>query len=256
MNILFTSDLHGEEAAYSQFGKLLSLSEYDIGIISGDLQEEYITKQEVISLLGLSEDDLLEELVSPDPPDVIDLWNSRNARYVKEAIEKKAQPLKYMMLNSGKPVLVVKGNHDKTDWRSEGNLINIGQTYYENFGYRFVGYEYTELDKSYEEQMADMSLVEKLMNNMTILVTHAPPYGGLDVMPIHDTQKGTISVHIGSKALQILKQRKPPRLHLFGHVHSSFGVQGKNINGSYSSVLRKMIKIERTRKGFIVKSVQ
>jgi Icc-related predicted phosphoesterase len=256
MNILFTSDLHGEEAAFSQFGNLLARKEYDIGIIAGDIQEEYITKKEVISLLGLSEDDLLEELASPDPPDEIHLWDSSNAKHVKAALEKKAEPLKEMMLKSGKPVLIVRGNHDKTDWKSEGNMINIGQVHYDNFGYRFVGYEYTELDKSNEEQMVDMELIETLMNSKTILVTHAPPYGILDLMQIHDTQKGTISTHIGSKALQVLKQRKPPRLHLFGHVHSSFGVQGRNVNGSYSSVLRKMIKLERNAKGFLIKSVR
>ena len=158
-------------------------------------------------------------------------------------------------MKSGKPVLIVRGNHDKADWKTEGNLINIGQSYSDQLGYRFVGYEYTELDKSNDEQMADMVSISEFMNGKTILVTHAPAFGILDLMPMKDSQKGTINAHVGSKALQSLKRMKPPKLHLFGHVHSSFGVQGNCINGSYSPVFRKMISIEKTQKGFAVKSV-
>jgi Icc-related predicted phosphoesterase len=255
MNILFTSDLHGEELAFDQFRRLLGQPEYDMGVISGDLQEEYIIRQEVIDLLGLGADDLLEELQSDDPPDKIDLWNSANAKHVKAALELKAQPLRERLLSTGKPVLIVRGNHDKIPWNSEGPLMNISQSFCDLFGYRFVGYEHTEMTRSHDDQMADIHGLQRIMNNKTILVTHGPSYGVLDGMGIEDTQKGRMTAHIGSKALQYLKKNHPPKLHLFGHIHSSFGIQGSAVNGSYSPILRKMIRIERQTKGFLIRSV-
>lgn len=45
-------------------------------------------------------------------------------------------------------------------------------------------------------------------------------------------------------------------LHLFGLVHTAFGVKGKCVNGSYSPIVRKMIGIEKVSKGFVVKSIE
>jgi Icc-related predicted phosphoesterase len=49
--------------------------------------------------------------------------------------------------------------------------------------------------------------------------------------------------HVGSKALYQFIRDNPIRLHLFGHIHGSFGILGKSINGAYP-IRQKFIGIE------------
>jgi len=53
--------------------------------------------------------------------------------------------------------------------------------------------------------------------NTHVLVTHGPPYGILDGLP------GT-GIHEGCRELLTAVERIKPRLHIFGHVHSGYGV--------------------------------
>ena len=53
-------------------------------------------------------------------------------------------------------------------------------------------------------------------SDIDILVTHTPPYGILDFPT-------TGSPHLGCTALRQELNRICPRLHVFGHVHASFG---------------------------------
>ncbi len=50
-----------------------------------------------------------------------------------------------------------------------------------------------------------------------ILVTHGPPYGYLDGLA------GTTE-HLGCRELLAAVQRVKPRLHVFGHIHSGYGI--------------------------------
>jgi Icc-related predicted phosphoesterase len=50
-----------------------------------------------------------------------------------------------------------------------------------------------------------------------ILITHGPPYGILD-----STQRNE---HVGCKALYERVQLIKPKLHVFGHIHESYGRQ-------------------------------
>jgi len=59
---------------------------------------------------------------------------------------------------------------------------------------------------------------QKIPEGLDILITHGPPYGILDL-------SSTIE-HCGcADLLETLctTLRKPPRLHIFGHIHSSYG---------------------------------
>ena len=62
-------------------------------------------------------------------------------------------------------------------------------------------------------------LIEKwkdIPSGIDVLVTHTPPYGILDV-----PSSGT--THLGCPHLQNELKRIKPRVHLFGHVHASYG---------------------------------
>ncbi len=50
-----------------------------------------------------------------------------------------------------------------------------------------------------------------------VLITHSPPHGVLDRTP-----KGE---KVGCEELLAATERTRPRLHVFGHVHESYGVQ-------------------------------
>lgn len=80
-------------------------------------------------------------------------------------------------------------------------------------------------EKSEAEQAKDFATLIKLIDENTVLITHGPPWGILDT-----TSEGN---HAGSKALRDLIEKRPPRLHLFGHIHGSFGIQGIFASGSY-----------------------
>jgi predicted phosphohydrolase len=52
---------------------------------------------------------------------------------------------------------------------------------------------------------------------LDILVTHGPPYGILDV-------SGLTGEHAGCEELRRAVRRVRPRVHIFGHIHDSYGV--------------------------------
>jgi Icc-related predicted phosphoesterase len=105
----------------------------------------------------------------------------------------------------------------------------------------FVGYQYTNpyvggpFEKVEREQEADMLALERLLDRDSVLITHGPPVGILDL--VDDGQ------HVGSMALRRLVDRRPPRLHLFGHIHQAFGIEGRNVNGAYP-LSRKFIAVD------------
>ncbi len=87
-----------------------------------------------------------------------------------------------------------------------------------------------------EEELAiKFSLIPE---DIDILITHTPPYGVLDGIPLED---GT-DYHTGSTVLLEVLDRVKPKLHIFGHIHEQGGKkvlykhQGPNticVNASY-----------------------
>lgn len=60
-----------------------------------------------------------------------------------------------------------------------------------------------------------------ISEDIDILITHSPPYGILDYIPIEDGSY----YHAGSKslALKIGHFNTPPKLWVFGHIHEAYG---------------------------------
>jgi Icc-related predicted phosphoesterase len=119
--------------------------------------------------------------------------------------------------------LVIPGNHDSlvesgevTRLRNATLLINRGM---ESHGLRIWG---TPLTSLYGGAFGRTDPEDRrriyagIPPDTDILVTHGPPYG------ILDCEHGS-SRHQGCKVLLETVQRLKPRLHVFGHVHGSYG---------------------------------
>ena len=63
----------------------------------------------------------------------------------------------------------------------------------------------------------------QIPKNIDLLITHIPPYGILD-----STSFGR---HLGSKQLLNRIQEVTPKIHVFGHVHESYGKEKQVISG-------------------------
>ena len=62
---------------------------------------------------------------------------------------------------------------------------------------------------------------DKIPIDIDILVTHGPPYGIMDHVRPHPSNKGT---HAGCEDLLEAVKRIKPRFHIFGHIHDSSGI--------------------------------
>ncbi len=133
-----------------------------------------------------------------------------------------------------KNIVVVPGNHEK--W-IEGN-ISLAKDEFKNKnisllidksevinGLIFYGTPWVPVYKnwSFMKEDADRKLyMDAIPEDTEVLITHAPPYGYLDVV---DTGKEKINV--GCKHLLEALNRCDVKLHVFGHVHESAGVKIK-----------------------------
>jgi predicted phosphodiesterase len=57
---------------------------------------------------------------------------------------------------------------------------------------------------------------DKIPSDLDILITHGPPWGILDM--------SSYGVPVGCEELRAAVNLRPPRLHVFGHVHPGYGV--------------------------------
>jgi Icc-related predicted phosphoesterase len=205
MKILFSSDIHGLDNAYVQFARSLH-DNFDVGVLSGDMLYDELTEDE-------------SERIFPSgaPTD-----------FLIRGLTVREQEIRKILNTSEKPIFLIPGNHDLTEWQSQGNITNISNRRVERDGLNFVGYRYTVLDRSFEDIRIDMLKLDPLVDENTILVTHSPPYGTLDANPEFG---GTLS--LGLEGLKHIVERRKPLCHLFGHIHAAAGVAGNAINGAY-----------------------
>jgi len=62
---------------------------------------------------------------------------------------------------------------------------------------------------------------DRIPENLDVLVTHGPPWGILDVAPNN--------LNVGCELLQTKVTQVSPKIHVFGHIHGSYGQ--KTIDG-------------------------
>jgi hypothetical protein len=104
--------------------------------------------------------------------------------------------------------------------------------------YNFIGYQYTPpfvgdaFVKTDAEIEADLPLLEPLVDERTVFVTHAPALGSLDLC---------YEENVGSRAIAQFLERKPALAHIHGHIHEKFGRDGNHFNVAAAGVCRAML---------------
>ena len=144
------------------------------------------------------------------------------------------------------PVFYVMGNDDWVDLNPSVPGIQSVHGRRVPFGdFNVVGYQYTLPfmgginEKPEHEIEKDLSELETLVDQKTVLVTHGPAHGARD--------KVTIGGNAGSPSLRDLVGRCSPRVHIHGHLHYWFGREGIHFDVASAGKKRAMmIDLETT----------
>lgn len=74
----------------------------------------------------------------------------------------------------------------------------------------------------------------RIPSDTNVLITHGPPYGILDTIPVEFKKTYDEDIHRGCEdLLQVIKKRLLNlKLHCFGHLHNSYGVLNEPVSNS------------------------
>ena len=214
MRILATADIHGDAAVLAWLVRAVAATGVDALVLAGDL------------------------LACPRRYDDVREGHAADAARTVAVLEQVRVP-----------VLFVMGNDDMASLQPESARIRtLHGVRVECSGYGFVGYPYTlpfmggEFERPEDEIARDLAELEDLVDSRTVLVTHGPAYGHLDV--------GVLDEHSGSRSLLELVERKRPRAHIHGHIHREFGRDGVHFNVAAAmrrrAVLLDLDRLEHT----------
>ena len=152
---------------------------------------------------------------------------------------KQAEKIMTRLRASFVPVLYLMGNDDNVPLDYEDSLIQpLHGRRVEIGDYNFVGYQYTPpfvgdmFVKQDNEIAEDLRLLEPLIDQRTVLVTHTPAFGSLDLC---------YEENVGSRSLADLMLRKPVLAHIHGHIHYRFGADSNHFNVASAAKCRAML---------------
>jgi Icc-related predicted phosphoesterase len=139
-----------------------------------------------------------------------------------------------------KPICYTMGNDDHVELGYEDERIQSVHGRRLDFGnYGIVGYQYSTPfmggchEKPEDEIADDLRLIEPIIDESTILVTHSPAFGYVDRI--------FSGANVGSHALDELLSRKNVLCHIHGHIHHSFGHAARHFNVAAGGRKRAMI---------------
>jgi hypothetical protein len=160
------------------------------------------------------------------------------------------QPHKYKIL--------VAGNHDRLfesnqplclgEFRNRGNLLYLKDSGTTIDGVKFWGSPYQPWFYDWAFNVHRGAPIKKhwdlIPNDTDVLITHGPPYGILDqAIPTRLESNWSSklivhpSEHCGCEELLEAVKRVQPRLHFFGHIHGSYGM---DIPAGYSTAFHNV----------------
>lgn len=134
---------------------------------------------------------------------------------------------KWMKSLPHKHKVVIAGNHDlmfENDARWAQKLIEDSCTYLQDGsvlidGVKFYGTPYQPWFHDWAFNIREEDIRERIFamipNDTDVLITHSPPYGVLD-----ECADGRL---VGCRALLRRVTQVEPKLHVFGHIHESYG---------------------------------
>jgi Icc-related predicted phosphoesterase len=194
MRVLATADVHGVRETYSWLEDLARMRRPDAVVLAGDL-----------------------------------LGGACEAPTIEEAHAIEARALVEVLARFDCPVLYIMGNDDMVELPPHADhVIPIHARRWEGRRFGFVGYQYTlpfmggifeKPESAIEEDLRPLS---RLIDEATVLVTHSPAYGILDV--------GILDRHAGSTSILSVIEERRPRAHIHGHVHQGAGRQDRHFN--------------------------
>lgn len=194
MKILASADIHGDHRSLQWVVEMSQSSQPDVVVLAGDL-------------LGCP-----AEYKSVEQAQVAD------AERTSATLEQITVPVLYLM-----------GNDDLVPLQPKSeNIISLHGRSIPFGPYNFVGYQYSlpfmggVYEKSEDEIKEDIAAIEHYVSPNTVLVTHCPAHGILDM--------GILNRHAGSVSILELITSKKPRAHIHGHIHYHFGRQGIHFN--------------------------
>ena len=204
MRILAASDLHGNLETYRWIIGVAEDRNAELIVLAGDL------------------------LGSGDNGDTIERAQRRDATRLVSILGALFVPVFYIM-----------GNDDWVELTSPGERVrSLHRGRVDRDGFNFVGYQCTlpfmgGVNERSEEAIASELLpLESLMDERTILVTHSPVAGVLD---------STLLGQAGSVSIRDAIRRRGVRAHIHGHVHESFGRDGRHFNVAAGRQRRAML---------------
>lgn len=201
MRILAIADLHGVLSVYEWLLGRICDEQADVLVLAGDL------------LVGAWEEEQREQC--------------RNS--IIPLLKRVPVPVLYIMGNDDHVALDYENGRIKA---IHGKRLDLG-------GYGFVGYQYSPpfmggiFEKPETEIEADTRVLEPLLDDQTVLVTHSPAYGSRD--QIYSGER------VGSHSLADLLERRPVLAHLHGHIHHNFGRDGNHFNVAAAGQCRGFI---------------
>jgi len=205
MLLFAAADIHGNHDVYDWLVDVIALERPDAVVLAGDL-------------LGCPGDcDAVEEAQAVERQEVLGQLSQ-------------IQP----------PMYYVMGNDDWIELQSPvSSQLSIHGKRVDSGEYNFVGYQNTLPfmgginEKPEVEIEKDLALIAPKIDEATVLVTHGPAYGTLDL--------ATVDRHAGSLSLRDLVRRRSPRLHIHGHIHGQFGRSGRHFNVASGGKKRAML---------------
>ena len=205
MKILAASDIHGNRAVYQWLVRKSRDQHADVLVLAGDL------------------------LGCPDGYDTVEEAQRHDAAMIVEILQGAEVPIYYIM-----------GNDDLVELDPPSDQFqSIHGRRSELHGVNLVGYQYSlpfmggVFEKPEEEIRADLVRLARWVDAETVLVTHNPAYGVLDV--------GVLDLHAGSQAILELVQERRVRAHIHGHIHQQFGRVDRHFNVASGGQCRAML---------------
>ena len=158
----------------------------------------------------------------------------------EDAQRHSANELAGIFKQAGMPILYVMGNDDLVEWQpSDDGFESLHGRRVTVEGFHFVGYQYSlpfaggTFEKPEDQIQADLHALEHLLDARTILVTHSPAYGILDL--------GVLDKNAGSRSILKAVRKHKVLAHIHGHIHRCFGREGLHFNVASAGKRRAML---------------
>ncbi len=193
MRILAASDIHGDHETYHWIVTVAREREVELVVLAGDL-------------LGYADGfEALEEAQRADAARVVSILRTLSL-----------------------PIYYIMGNDDSVELQAPAKgFLSLHRRRIDHPDFNFVGYQCSlpfmgGVNERPEEMIAaELAPLEPLMDERTVFVTHSPAAGVLD---------STLLGPAGSTSIRAVVARRGVRAHIHGHIHESFGREGRHFN--------------------------